>query len=76
MEAFCGRAQAWDHLHNYEQALSDSLKALQLDEDHVRSKVHKGKALIGLGRYDEAISWLEALTSEGGEGEDEEEEKG
>ena len=60
--AYCNRGQAYYALHNYEQAILDYKKSLELHP--LGAKVHKvhnsmGRALAALERYDEALSEYE-----------------
>lgn len=56
---FSNRAEAWLRLQQYEKALIDSERALDLDGQHLKSIFRKGRALLGLGEYEEALRFLQ-----------------
>jgi len=46
-------------LADFEAALSDARKAVELDKNYGKAYLRCGKALIGLGRFDEAVTVVE-----------------
>ncbi|XP_074660725.1 tetratricopeptide repeat protein 12-like [Tubulanus polymorphus] len=50
------RAQAYNKIGKYEEALSDCDWALRVFENCVKAYVHQGKAYLGLKRYNDAIN--------------------
>lgn len=58
---FSNRAEAWIRLHQYEKALEDAGQALACDHKHLKSLFRKGRALLGLGQHQRALSILQVL---------------
>jgi len=56
---YSNRAAAYMHLGQYELALKDSERCVEIAPDFVKAYFRKGKALLGLEQYAEAV---EALT--------------
>eukprot|EP00249_Psilotum_nudum_P012341 c23727_g1_i1 orf=443-2287(-) len=55
------RAEVWLRLGKYEQALEDSDRALKEQPGHLKSLFRKGRSLMGLQRYEEALPLLRAV---------------
>ena len=56
---YSNRAEAWIRLNRYEMALEDAQNALSRDPNHLKSLFRKGRALLGLGQYEDALSTLQ-----------------
>eukprot|EP01018_Ginkgo_biloba_P013777 Gb_00792 [translate_table: standard] len=58
--SFSNRAETWLKLNNFERALCDCDKALEIDPHHVKTIYRRGRALHGLQQYEEAITCLQS----------------
>eukprot|EP01018_Ginkgo_biloba_P013722 Gb_24395 [translate_table: standard] len=58
--SYANRAETWLKLNNFEQALCDCDKALEIDSQHLKTIYRKGRALHGLQQYEEAITCLQS----------------
>lgn len=56
---YSNRAEAWIRLNRYEMALEDAQNALSRDPNHLKSLFRKGRALLGLGQYEDALCTLQ-----------------
>ncbi|XP_072048501.1 tetratricopeptide repeat protein 12-like [Amphiura filiformis] len=60
---YTNRAQAYNRLGDYDNALKDCEAAMFLGPKTVKAYIHQGKAYVGQGKYEEAInSYEEILT--------------
>ncbi|BFI04679.1 protein MpATXR1 [Marchantia polymorpha subsp. ruderalis] len=57
---YSNRAEAWLRIHHYERAWADAERALSIDPHHLKSLFRKGRALLGLGDYQQALTHLES----------------
>ncbi|CAM6105334.1 unnamed protein product [Calypogeia fissa] len=60
---YSNRAEAWLRLHQYERAWADAERALSFDPTHLKSLFRKGRALLGLGDYRQALAHFEAANA-------------
>ena len=58
---YSNRAEAYIRLNEFEKALLDAKKALSRDPTHLKSLFRKGRALLGLEKYELALSTLQVL---------------
>ena len=58
---YSNRSAAYCNLEQYELALKDAEKCVQIAPDWVKGHFRKGKALIGLKQYTEAIAALKQV---------------
>eukprot|EP01018_Ginkgo_biloba_P013723 Gb_24396 [translate_table: standard] len=58
--SYTNRAETWLKLNNFEQALCDCDKALEIDSQHLKTIYREGRALHGLQQYEEAITCLQS----------------
>lgn len=56
---YSNRAEAYIRLQEYAKALSDAKKALSRDPNHLKSLFRKGRALLGLSQYEQALTTLQ-----------------
>lgn len=59
------RAMSRNKMKKYEEAISDCDSALEIDSKFAKPIVHKGNALLSLGRFDEARKCFNSLRSLG-----------
>ncbi|XP_072166099.1 tetratricopeptide repeat protein 12-like [Diadema setosum] len=52
---YTNRAQAYNKLGRFEEALEDCDLILRLEPKNSKARVHRGKALLGMRRYDDAM---------------------
>ncbi|KAG0569456.1 hypothetical protein KC19_6G091500 [Ceratodon purpureus] len=57
---YSNRAEAYIRLQEYSKALADAKKALSRDPNHLKSLFRKGRALLGLSQYEQALTTLQA----------------
>jgi len=53
---YANRAQAYLYLEDYESAIKDCDIGMKIDSKFIKCYIRKGKALISLSKYDEAIT--------------------
>ena len=58
---YSNRAEAYIRLQEYSNALADAKKALSRDPNHLKSLFRKGRALLGLSQYEQALTTLQVL---------------
>uniref|UniRef100_A0A8C4N6M9 Uncharacterized protein n=2 Tax=Eptatretus burgeri TaxID=7764 RepID=A0A8C4N6M9_EPTBU len=64
---FCNRAFCYEHLNEYNKALSDALRAIHINPSWTKAYFRKGKALVALKRYTEAEkAFMDVLARERG----------
>lgn len=59
---YSNRAEAYIRLQEFGKALSDAKKALSRDPSHLKSLFRKGRALLGLSQYEQALTTLQVGT--------------
>jgi tetratricopeptide (TPR) repeat protein len=57
---YSNRAEAYIRLQEFDKALADAKKALARDPSHLKSLFRKGRALLGLSQYEQALTTLQA----------------
>ncbi|KAG0585784.1 hypothetical protein KC19_2G038800 [Ceratodon purpureus] len=57
---YSNRAEAYIRLQEFDKALADAKKALLRDPSHLKSLFRKGRALLGLSHYEQALTTLQA----------------
>lgn len=57
---YSNRAEAYIRLQEFDKALADAKKALARDSSHLKSLFRKGRALLGLSQYEQALTTLQA----------------
>ena len=68
--AFVNRSDIYLRLENYNAAAADARQAVALETNLAQAQVNLGAALVGLRRYDEALSWLNKVIDANGSGQD------
>ena len=68
--AFVNRADIYLRLEKYAAAAEDARDALAIESDLAPAQVNLGAALVGLQRYDEAMTWLNKVIDANGGGQD------
>ncbi|XP_033641099.1 tetratricopeptide repeat protein 12-like [Asterias rubens] len=58
---YTNRAQALNKLSRFEEAKEDCHTALQLEPNHVKARIHLGKAYLGLKEYDTAVKTYQEI---------------
>lgn len=56
---YSNRAEAYIRLQEFGKALADAKKALSRDPSHLKSLFRKGRALLGLSQYEQALTTLQ-----------------
>jgi|ERR1051326_1703573 tetratricopeptide (TPR) repeat protein len=68
--AFVNRSDIYLRLENYNAAAADAREAVALEGNLAPAQVNLGAALVGLQRYDEAMTWLNKVIEANGGSQD------